>query len=295
MSKITHYQVFVAIVETGSITKAALKLNYSAPAVSKQLSKLEQNVKVQLFHRSHKRLEITEAGKRFYKRCKDILSLISQAESDLLTDEQSISGSISITLSKSLTRSVIFDMLSDFADRYRDIRFDIRFSDTLVDLHHENMDFAFRLGKLQDNSHLIAVPLLETRLVACATPGYLERYGPQKSFNDLGGAKLISMSPLYRSEALRKFFHGEKYRFNKENTHLCDDIEGAYHAVRSGLGIGMLLDVSIEKELKEGIFVEVFPEKNLPRKRLYLIYKKSQWKTRKQMAFRNHVKSFFSG
>ena len=62
MSKLANYRVFVAIVETGSIVQAALKLSYSAPAVSKQLTKLEQSVQVQLFHRSHKKLEITEAG-----------------------------------------------------------------------------------------------------------------------------------------------------------------------------------------------------------------------------------------
>ena len=59
MSKLTHYRIFVAIVETGSIHQAALNLNYSAPAVSKQLSKLESSLQVQLFHRSHKKREIT--------------------------------------------------------------------------------------------------------------------------------------------------------------------------------------------------------------------------------------------
>ena len=74
MSKFVNYRVFVAIVETGSITQAALKLNYSAPAISKQLTKLEHDLQVQLFHRSHKNLDITEVGKRFYSKCKAIRS-----------------------------------------------------------------------------------------------------------------------------------------------------------------------------------------------------------------------------
>ncbi len=103
MPKLGHYRIFAAIVETGSIAKAALKLNYSAPAVSKQLTKLEDNLRVKLFHRSHKSLEITEAGKRFYPRCKTILSSVAQAEDELLAEHDAVCGTIAITLSRALS------------------------------------------------------------------------------------------------------------------------------------------------------------------------------------------------
>lgn len=294
MSKLTHYRIFVAIVETGSIIQAALKLNYSAAAVSKQLMKLEDSVQVQLFYRSHKKLKITEAGKQFYPRCKSILSSISQAEDELLAEDDAINGTISITLSKALARSTVFDVLSDFTFKYPQIQFDIRFSDNLEDLHDENLDFAFRLGKLQDNSHMIAIPLMETQLVACATPRYLDRHGTPKRFSDLGSGKLILMSPLNSSDALRKFFNKEKIRSDNATAHTCNDIEGVYQSVRASLGIGMLLDISVEQEILDGTFIDILPEKNLPRKRMYLLYKKSQWKTQKQLAFKEHIKSLFS-
>ncbi|MCJ8299364.1 MAG: LysR family transcriptional regulator [Pseudomonadales bacterium] len=175
MSKLTQYQIFVTVVESGSIVQAALKLNYSAPAVSKQLTKLEQSLHVQLFHRSHKKLDITEAGKRFYPKCKNILSSISQAEDALLAEHDAVSGTIAITLSKALCRSIIFDLLASFTVKYPQVQFDIRFSDQLEDLHDENLDFAFRLGKIRDHSHMIAIPLIETQLLACATPKYIEQ------------------------------------------------------------------------------------------------------------------------
>lgn len=294
MSKLANYRVFVAIVETGSIMQAALKLNYSAPAVSKQLTKLEQSLQVQLFHRSHKKLEITEAGKRFYPRCKSILASIYQAEDELLAEDDAINGTISITLSKALARSKIFDVLSGFTAKYPQVRFNIRFSDNLEDLHDENLDFAFRLGKLPDSNHMIAIPLIETQLVACATPGYLEQHGMPQRFSDLGSAKFILMSSLNTSEALRRFFKKEKVHPDSANSHVCSDIEGIYQSVRTSLGIGMLLDISIEQEIQEGKFIAVLPERNLPRKRLYLIYKKSQWQTQKQLAFKAHIKSLLS-
>ncbi len=294
MSKFTHYRVFVAIVETGSIIQASLRLNYSAPAVSKQLTNLEHSLQVQLFHRSHKKLEITEAGKLFYPKCKNILSSIYQAEDGLLAEHDAISGKISVTLSKALCRSNIFEVLADFTAKYPQIQFDIRFSDQLEDLHDENIDFAFRLGKLQDSNHIIAIPLIETQLVACATPSYIKQHGIPEKFSDLGSTKLILMSPLYRSEELKKFFNKEKIYPNSETIHTCDDIEGVYQAVCAGLGIGMLLDISTLKEIQNGTFVTILPKRNFPRKRLYLLYKKSQWKTQKKLAFKAHIQSSFS-
>ena len=291
MSRIISYQVFIEVVESGSLIKAANKLHYSPAALSKQLSKLEESLNVQLFHRSHKKLEITSAGKQFYPRCKRILADIAQAEDELLSEQDAISGTLCVTLSKALARSSIFDALADFAQQHPKIRFDIRFSDQFEDLHNENLDFAFRLGKLNDHSHMVAMPLMDTQLVACATKDCLLRYGTPKSFSKMGDLKLITQTSLQQSEVLKQFFKKEKLSLQGQNFHRCDDIEGVYQAVRSGMGIGMLLDIATQKELKNGEFQSVLSERNLPRKRLYLMYKKSQWETQSQRAFKQHMKN----
>ncbi|MGH1541059.1 MAG: LysR family transcriptional regulator [Arenicella sp.] len=294
MSKFTNYQVFVAVVEHKSITRAASRLNLSAPAVSKQLAQLEQRLQVQLFHRSHKKLDLASAGKQFYPKCKAILSSISLAEEELLSEHESISGTISITLSRALCRSKIFDILSAFGNKYPLVDFDIYFSDKLENMHDKNIDFAFRLGKLSDNSHIIAMPLIDTQLVACATPQYLDKHGVPESFSDLDKAKLIVMSPLEASEELRKFLNKEKVKLNNSLLHKTNDIEGVYQLVKANLGIGMMLDISIQRELNEGVFESILSERNLPRKRLYLLSKKSQLQTEKQRVFKHHVRSSFS-
>lgn len=293
MSGFTLYQVLVAVVEEGSIAQAALRLNYSAAAVSKQLARLEGQLQVQLFHRSHKRLDITEAGRRFYPRCKDILRTISLAEDALRDENMAISGQLSITLSKSLARSPIFDLLSRFSREYPDIQLDIRFSDGLEDLHAEDLDFAFRLGKLEDSSHLIATLLSETQLVACATPEHLAERGVPRSFSDMVNGRLLLMSRLYSSDALRAFFNRENIRSELQRAHIFDDIEGVYQAVRVGMGIGFLLDISVQPELDDGRLVSVLAERNLPRKTLYLVYKKHQGNTRRHEVFKDYVKAAF--
>ncbi len=295
MSGFMRYQVLVAVVEEGSIAQAALRLNYSAAAVSKQLARLEGELQVQLFHRSHKRLDITEAGRRFYPRCKDILRAISQAEDALRDEHVVISGPLSITLSKSLVRSPIFDMLAGFSREYPDIQLDIRFSDRVEDLHAEDLDFAFRLGKLDDSSHLIATPLSETQLVACATPEYLAAWGIPRSFSDMADGRLLLMSRLYSSDALRRFFNRENIRAALQRAHTFDDIEGVYQAVRVNMGIGFLLDISVQPELDDGRFISILAERNLPRKTLYLVYKKHQSNTRRHEVFKDYIKASVAG
>ena len=290
MSKFNNYRAFIAVVETGSVVEAASKLNYSVPAISKQLSQLEQDLQVELFHRSHKKLDITDAGKSFYPKCKSILLSVSHAEDEVLAEHDAVKGTISVTLSKALCRSLIFEAISSFIDKYPQVNFDIRFSDHLEDLHDENIDFAFRLGKLEDNSHMIAMPIMDTQLLVCATPDYLKKHGYPKNLSDLGSAKLILMSPLNASEQLRAFLNKEKVSLRNSTSHICNDIEGVYQSVKVGLGIGMMLNISVQKEIDDGTFVSVFPKKNLPRKRLYLLSKKSQWQSQKQRMFKSHIK-----
>ena len=102
------------------------------------------------------------------------------------------------------------------------------------------------------------------------------------------------MSPPNSSEALKRFLRKEKLNLDNLSSHKSDDIEGVYQAVRTGLGIGMLLDVSIQQEIDTGSFIAILPEKNLPKKRLYLLYKKNQWQTQKQKAFKEHIKKSLS-
>jgi len=289
MSKFIQYRIFVSIVEAGSISGAAKILNYSPPAISKQLVALERKINVQLFNRSHKKLHITEAGSIFYKKCKSILESIDKAESDLLSEQGEIEGPISITMSKALCRSAIFDLLASFAKQYPKIRFIINFSNNVEDLHEHNIDFAFRLGTLQDNSHLIATPLTNTQLVACATPDYIKLHGVPASLIDMKTGSLILMPPSAMSTDMRHFCKTEKLLFTEHNFHIGDDIEATYHSVKSGFCAGLMLDVSVRQELSEGSFVQLFKDKKFPRKKLYLIYKKKQWESRKQQVFKYFI------
>jgi len=293
MSKLMHYQVFIAIVELGSIAKAALHLNITPAAVSKQLANFEQNLGVKLFNRSHKKLEITSSGERFYPACKQIMLDILTAESLLYQENQEIQGKLAISLPKVLARGPVIPIIADFIKQHPKLTLDLSFSDDLVDLHQDKIDFAFRLGKLTDSSSVIATPLIKTQLLACVTPSYLEQFGKPESLSNLANHRLILMSPLHGSQALKLFFQKQNIKPDLLPLHRSDDIEGIYQSVKANLGIGLLLDLSIQADLDAGELVPIFPElkPELPQKNLYLIFKKDQQSTLKQTAFKAHVRS----
>ena len=101
MAKFEQYKSFITVVESGSVTAAANQLNLTVSAVSKQLTQLEQSLKVTLFLRSHKRLDLTEHGREFYSHCKHIVSEVKIGETRLTDNQSKISGELALTLSKS--------------------------------------------------------------------------------------------------------------------------------------------------------------------------------------------------
>ncbi|MGH1353084.1 MAG: LysR family transcriptional regulator [Methyloligellaceae bacterium] len=293
MAKFSQYSTFVAVVETGSLSGAAKLLNVSPSAVSKQLNALEASTKTQLFDRSHRNVRATEPGLRFYEQCKSILQAVTVAEDELLEEQEAITGRLSLTISKSLIRSPLFDLIAECSALYPEIRFDIHFSDHVEDLHEAGLDFAFRLGRLDDSSRLYAVPLMDVRLTICATQKYLDQYGQPESFSELSKHRLILMSPESLSVELKQFLKKQNMRSDSRHHHTTNDIEAVYQAVRSGMAIGMMLDVSIQDEMQSGEFIPLLADKKMPSKKLYLIHKKSGKFLQKQKVFKEFIRKSF--
>jgi len=295
MGKFSQYRTFVAVVESGTLSDAARQLNVSPSAISKQLTNLEEATKVALFERSHRNVKVTTSGRAFYQQCKAILQSVAQAEDALLSEQEAVSGQLAITVSKSLLRSPLFDVLTAFSDHYPSIHFDINLSETVEDLHEQGYDFAFRLGRVADSSRLISMALRDVRLLCCASPRYLEQYGCPASLADLHQHKLMVLSPENLSQQVRDFFRKQKLDVNENSFHTdfhtTNDIEAVYQAVRSGLCLGLMLDIAVQADIEQGDFVDVFPSIPLPSKKLCLIYKKGAQSSQKQKVFKAFIKS----
>jgi len=184
MSILPYLETFSAVVENGSFTAAAEALGISKPVVSKQVSHLEQQLGVQLLHRTTRRLHLTQAGEVFASYSNRIMSEAREAEQSVLPLQSKPQGRLRITAPESLAMSLLPETLLNFQQRFPKIELDVRISGRLVDLIEEGIDVALRVGELEDSS-LMARLLMPCSFHACASPDYLKKHGLPKHPDDL--------------------------------------------------------------------------------------------------------------
>ena len=181
---------FVRTAEARNFTKAAQQLGMSPSGVSKAISRLEEQFKVRLLHRTSRTVTMTPEGTVFYERCRQIVADLEDAEQMLSQARELPQGALRITLPLSVGRLHLARVLPEFAQRYPEVTLSASFSDRLIDLIDEGYDVAVRLGKPPD-SRLIARQLAVGRMVTCAAPAYLSRHGTPRAPEDLADHNCI--------------------------------------------------------------------------------------------------------
>ena len=184
MHKFDDMQAFVAVVEAGTFTAAAERLDMAKSAVSRRISSLEQRLGVQLLQRTTRRLNLTDTGRSFYERCARILADLDEAEAAVHQEHGELSGRLRIALPLSFATRHMCKPISEFARAHPKLSFDLDLNDRRVDLVQEGADLALRIGRLSDSS-LIARRLFKSYTVVCASPGYIEQHGAPQTPDDL--------------------------------------------------------------------------------------------------------------
>jgi len=243
---------------------------------------------------------VTEIGETFYLKCKDILAAVELAEQSV-KDELSIpSGKITLSFPEVLLRSPFMALLKAFTQQYPAITFDLRVSNHYDDIIEDQIDFAFRMGKLTD-SRLTAISLANTTPIFCASPDYIMNNGSPSSFEELVTKhRLILPTYLNLSEQVRRFFsHSDKLPFSIENAHTSNSEAVLYESVIRGFGISIMLDISISDDLKEGKLIKIFSDNTFPELNLCLLYKNSHYLPEKLRVFKKfmnaNINQYFDG
>jgi DNA-binding transcriptional LysR family regulator len=177
-------QAFVAVVEAGSFTAAADRLEVAKSAISRRIASLEERLGAQLLRRTTRRLSLTESGQGFYERSVRILTDLDEAETAVAEEHGELRGSLRVALPLSFGIRHMVAPIAEFNQRHPRIRFDLDLNDRRVDLVEEGADLAIRIGHLEDSS-LIARRLFDSRLVVCASRTYLDANGTPQSPADL--------------------------------------------------------------------------------------------------------------
>ncbi|WP_327438617.1 LysR family transcriptional regulator [Pseudomonas donghuensis] len=190
MNKLELLRTFVRVSELSSFTHAAESLGLPRSTVSEQVQALEALLGARLFNRTTRRVQATQDGLQLYERSKDLLARMDELEGLFRTDAAMLSGRLRIDFPTLVARRIILPNLPQFMDRHPGLTLEISCTDRQVDLLREGFDCVLRIGTLSD-LNLVARPLGSLRMLNCASPAYLARFGTPTSLADLSNHRLI--------------------------------------------------------------------------------------------------------
>jgi DNA-binding transcriptional LysR family regulator len=175
---------FVAVVEQGGFTAAGRQLHVSTSFISRQVTRLEDRLDVRLLQRTTRTVRLTEMGKTYYERSREILDQLEALDSEMTDLQDKPKGLVRITAAGEYAERYVAPAVAEFITKYPEVSVDLEASMQLVDIVEEGFDIAIRMSSLTDSS-LIARKVEQRRLIVCASPDYLNEHGRPKSPNDL--------------------------------------------------------------------------------------------------------------
>lgn len=188
---VASMRVFNAVVDAGSFTGAADKLDLSRGMATRYVAQLEEHLGVRLLNRTTRKLSLTEAGNDYHERAAQVLALVEEAESSLSRESSVPRGTLRVASSHAFGVRHLGWAITEYLQRYPGVQVDVTLNDRVVDLVEEGFDLAIRVAAKIDPG-LVARKLTRARIVACASPGYLKKHGVPKSPEELAGHNCLS-------------------------------------------------------------------------------------------------------
>lgn len=271
MDRSLEMAVFVAVVDVGSFVGAVEPLRMSKPAVSRHINALEQRLGVRLLQRTTRRLALTEEGRTFYGRAKEILNLMDEAESELRPSQGEPSGTLRINVPVSFGIQHLAPLWGDFMRRYPRVTLDVMLNDRVIDLLDEGYDLAVRISQLA-NSTLVSRQLASTRMQLCAAPSYLQRYGQPQHPKELSTHRLIS----YSNWAAR-----DEWQFDHPHGPASVRLQPALYTNNGDTartlalrGDGIILEPSfmVDADIRSGHLIELMPQYRALELGIHVVY-----------------------
>jgi DNA-binding transcriptional LysR family regulator len=281
--------VLTAVTEAGSFARAAEALDMTPSGVSRAIARLESKLGIRLFDRTPRSVALTEEGRRFHAQVSPLLTSLEEAAAEAGSASSAVSGRLRISVDPWFSRMSLAPLLSRFLSRHPQISVEIGVSN-----HREEMmtgvDVAIRFGPAESSS-LIARKILETRVLTCAAPSYLQEHGEPLKPQDL----ISHQALLFRDPQTGRPFAWEFHRGGKvlavpvRGRMLTDDPSTAIAACLSGCGIYQSLELGLRPWLQSGQLVQILAAWSDERYPLYAYYASRHLPPAKIRAFLDFV------
>jgi DNA-binding transcriptional LysR family regulator len=263
MQNLEPLLIFITVADMGSFTHAADSLGIQKGRVSTAVRKLEEDLGVRLLHRTTRNVQLTEDGRAFQARARDLLADVDALHSMFAGDRVALRGRLRVDLPTEMARTTIVPALPDFLAAHPELELEVSSTDRQVDLVQEGFDCVLRLGPIGDQT-LIARSLGNLRVVNAASPTYLARYGVPRSVGDL---KRQKHRTIHFETTLGARSYGWEYPDGEGYATL--QLPGALHvnsaqtyeaAALAGLGLIQAPLLGIGRYLESGALVEILPD-----------------------------------
>jgi DNA-binding transcriptional LysR family regulator len=257
MNRLDAMQIFVRVAELNSFTRAADALSLPKASVSTAVQQLEAEMGTRLLQRTTRKVQLTQDGRAFYERCKDLLADMDELRA-MFQGSETLRGRLRIDMPNGFAKHLLIPRLPQFLREHPQLEIELSVTDRKVDLIREGFDCVLRVGAIEDQS-LIARPLGQFRIINCVSPAYIAHHGMPRGVEDLRSHQLIHyVGTLGSKSAGFEYFDGSVYRSVEMPGAITVNSVEAYEAsCIAGLGIIQAPAVGMERLLADGTIVEV--------------------------------------
>lgn len=290
MDRFASMETFVCVVEAGSFSAAARRLNVGQPAVSKSIAQLEERLGVRLVVRTTRGLTPTEAGQQYYERAKRCIEEANEAELVARGAGKGLGGKLRVCGAVTFARLHIVPRLKPFLDAHPDLKIDIVLDDRQIDLLEHGIDVALRMGDLSDSS-MTARRIAQSRRFAVATPAYLKTHGEPKTPAELAQHQAVIYNPGGNHSAWN-FRRGETELSVAVNGRIqVTAAEGVRAAVLADMGIAIVSEWMFASEIEDGTVKTLLKDWQLPIIDLWAVFPTGRMVSAKARAFADFVEA----
>jgi DNA-binding transcriptional LysR family regulator len=271
MDRVELMSLAVSIAEAGSLSAASRKLGVPVPTVSRKLSELEARLRTQLFHRSSRRLSLTDAGRSYVDACRRILEQVDDAEREASGEYRAPTGDMTVTSPWGIGHLHLLPLACEFQKAYPDIGLRLLPTDRVLNPVENSIDVSVRIGPLPDSS-LIATRVGSVRVVACASPDYLAARGLPLTPADLVRHDCITIDETGVPRSWAFMEGGQEIAAPIPSRLTVNTSEAAVEAAVAGSGIARVMSYKMEAARRSGALVlllEDFEKEPLPVHILY--------------------------
>jgi DNA-binding transcriptional LysR family regulator len=286
---LTGVSVFLAVADAGNFAKAADVLGVTPSGISRAIGRLEKRMGVRLFDRTPRSVALTEEGRLFRLQALPLVAGLEEAAATAAGSAAAVGGRLRVSIDPWFARTVLAPQLPRLTEKYPDLKIDLMTANSRDDMM-SGFDVAVRFGSTNAGS-LIARKLLDVRVITCAAPTYLERFGVPTRPEDIDGHEAILFRDPETGRAFPWEFHrgGEIAKVKVEGRIVFDDPSAAVAACVAGQGVFQSLEIGLDSWLQAGQLRQILKDWSDERYPLYAYHPARHLPPAKVRAFLDFV------